>query len=136
MSELDLRGLLLALTEQQVDFVVIGGVAVAAHGYVRATADLDLVPDPAVANADRLARALASLGASLPQTDGRPFIAAGDVTALKRRRNMTLETSQGGLDIVQQAPGVPSFSELARDASRRSCWASRSRSPRSITCAR
>jgi len=116
VSDLDLRGLLATLTEQNVDFVVIGGVAVAAHGYVRATADLDVVPDPSSANADRLARALASLEATLPQSGGRSFIAAGDVTALKRRRNMTLETNHGGIDIVQQAPGVPSFPALAESA--------------------
>lgn len=116
MSPFDLRSLLAALAEQEVDFVVIGGVAVAAHGYVRATADLDVVPDPSSANADRLARALDSMDAKLPQAEGRSFIPAGDVAALKRRRNMTLETNHGGLDIIQQAPGVPSFSQLSESA--------------------
>lgn len=45
MSALDLRSLLALLHEREVCFVVIGGVAVAAHGYVRGTADLDLVAD-------------------------------------------------------------------------------------------
>jgi len=38
--------LLLALRHASVRFVVIGGVAVGVHGYVRATKDLDIVPDP------------------------------------------------------------------------------------------
>lgn len=116
MSALDLRALLSALNEHEVEFVVIGGVAVGAHGYVRATEDLDLVPEPSAANAERLARALARLGATLPTAEGRPFRAAGDVAALKRRRNLTLDTRHGGLDVVQRAPGVPSFAALASRA--------------------
>lgn len=116
MSALDLRGLLATLTEHEVEFVVIGAVAVAAHGYVRATADLDLVPEPSAANADRLARALASLNATLPKAEGRQFVAAGDVALLKRRQNVTLETDLGGLDIVQRVPGIPSFSALSEVA--------------------
>ena len=37
--------LLLALTGAQVEFIVIGGVAVGVHGFTRATKDLDIVPD-------------------------------------------------------------------------------------------
>lgn len=116
MSVLDLRALLQALGDHKVRFVVIGGVAVGAHGYVRSTADLDIVPDPSSENADRLARALAALEASLPMDGGRPFIPAGDVSSLTRRRNMTLETRAGPLDVVQRATGVPSFEQLDRDA--------------------
>jgi hypothetical protein len=46
--------LLLALTDADVEFVVIGGVAVGVHGFVRATRDLDVVPDPAPENLVRL----------------------------------------------------------------------------------
>lgn len=116
MTVLDLRALLQVLDDHSVRFVVIGGVAVGAHGYVRSTQDLDIVPEPSKENADRLARALAALESSLPLDDGRPFQPAGDVVALTRRRNMTLETRAGALDVVQRANGVPSFDELARDA--------------------
>ena len=46
MSVLDLRALLSALDERGVGFVAIGGVAVGAHGYVRATQNLGLVRSP------------------------------------------------------------------------------------------
>ncbi|HEV3070495.1 MAG TPA: hypothetical protein VGY76_03605 [Solirubrobacteraceae bacterium] len=55
--------LLFALCEAQVQFVVIGGVAVGVHGFVRATEDLDIVPDPAPENLARLARLLQELKA-------------------------------------------------------------------------
>ena len=51
--------LLVALTDANVEFVVIGGVAVGVHGFVRATKDLDIVPDPALENLTRLAKLLA-----------------------------------------------------------------------------
>ena len=66
MTEFDLRALLELLREEGVDFVVIGGVAVAAHGFVRGTEDLDLVPDPDPANLQRLASALDRLDSTRP----------------------------------------------------------------------
>jgi hypothetical protein len=48
--------LLLALTRAQIGFIVIGGVAVGVHGFVRATKNLDIVPDPSPENLARLAR--------------------------------------------------------------------------------
>jgi hypothetical protein len=42
----DLAGLASALNAGEVRFIVIGAVAVAAHGHIRATPDLDIVPEP------------------------------------------------------------------------------------------
>ena len=58
MSDFDLRALLEALYGHGIDFVVIGGVAVGAHGFIRGTEDLDIVPDPDADNLKRLAEAL------------------------------------------------------------------------------
>ena len=116
MSEFDLRSLLQELHDRDVRFIVIGGVAVGAHGYVRATADLDLVPDPDPANLDRLVKALDSLGATLPTAGGRQFDPGGDAGVIRRGGNVTADTKFGGLDIVQLAEGVPGYSQLDRDA--------------------
>jgi len=61
LREFDLRSLLEALNEAEVDFVVIGGVAVGAHGFIRGTEDLDVVPDPDPDNLSRLSIALDKL---------------------------------------------------------------------------
>lgn len=42
--ELDIEGILEALVEANVEFLLIGGVAVGFHGYVRATKDVDVGP--------------------------------------------------------------------------------------------
>jgi hypothetical protein len=116
MSELDLRALLAALHAGQVRFVVIGGVAVAAHGYLRATDDLDVVPDPDLGNLMRLSNALVMLEGTLPRAGGRHFDPARDAQQLRRGRSLTLDTVHGGLDVVQRVPNAPSFEDLDRDA--------------------
>jgi hypothetical protein len=61
----DLAGLLRALVDGDVEFVTIGGIAMAAHRVVRATEDVDIVPEPSAANLTRLADTLVALDARL-----------------------------------------------------------------------
>lgn len=61
----DFRDLLVCLADAKADFVVVGGHAVAAHGHVRATKDLDVLVRPTPENAVRVYRALAAFGAPL-----------------------------------------------------------------------
>ncbi len=111
----DLAGLVGVLADYRVRYVVIGGVAVAAHGYVRATEDVDLVPDPDRDNLDRLGNALVSLDAGLSADPARG-IGPAERQALYRGRNLTLTTRLGDIDVVQRLPGVPGYAELAADA--------------------
>jgi len=116
LREFDLRSLLAALHEHGVDFVVIGGVAVGAHGYIRGTEDLDVVPDPSPENLDRLAGVLEELDSTLPTVDGRRFDPRTDTQVVRRGGNVTAETKFGGLDVVQRALGVPGYDSLSEDA--------------------
>ncbi len=116
MSALDLRSLLELLHTREVRFVVIGGVAVAAHGYIRGTADLDLVPDPDPENLKRVVEVLEELEATLPTAGSRRFNRTSDAGVVRRGGNVTADTNFGGLDLVQRAKGVPSYSQLDADA--------------------
>jgi hypothetical protein len=108
---LDLAGLLRALVDGDVRFVVIGGVAVAAHAVVRATEDIDLVPDPDAGNIGRLIDVLEGLDARLLLNPERGI--DSDVAgALLSGRNLTVTTRLGDLDIVQRLAGVPPFDGL------------------------
>lgn len=60
----DIERVLAALNQAQVRYLVAGGVAVVLHGYLRTTADLDLVVQLEPDNTRRALRALASLGYS------------------------------------------------------------------------
>ena len=51
--------LLALLAEQEVRYVIIGGVAAIVHGASRATFDIDIVPEWTTENLDRLAGLLA-----------------------------------------------------------------------------
>ena len=58
----NVRQIFAALNDARVDYVVVGGLAVILHGYLRATADLDLAIGLSPDNAKRGMRALASIG--------------------------------------------------------------------------
>lgn len=107
----DLHGLLRALADERVNFVVIGGVAVAVHGFVRATEDIDFVPAPDQDNLDRLVNALLRLDARLTLRPAREP-GADERRALYQGGNVSLSTRLGEVDIVQRLPGVPSFAAL------------------------
>lgn len=111
----DLGGLIGALVRQEVRFVVIGGVAVAAQGFIRATEDVDLVPDPQAHNLDQLVNVLVSLGGRLTRNPDRELDA--EVRAsLYRGRGLSVTTRFGDVDVVQRLPGVPSYADLHADA--------------------
>lgn len=113
----DLAGLVRALNDGGVRFVVIGGVAVAAHGHIRATEDLDVVPDPDRENLDRLGNTLVKLNGRLAANPERGI--DPDVRqALYQGRNVTLTTALGDLDVIQRLPGIPSWPALAEAAAR------------------
>jgi predicted nucleotidyltransferase len=109
----DPREILLALAEHGVDFVVVGGVAVQAHGHGRSTRDLDVIPRSDLLNLSRLGEALAALGARLVRTDQPVDIT--DPHLLKRAPLLPLITVHGRLDLldVTLTDGAPrSYDEL------------------------
>lgn len=61
----DFRDLLLEFNAAGVEFLVVGAHALAAHGHVRATKDLDLWIRPSDTNAPRVLAALTRFGAPL-----------------------------------------------------------------------
>lgn len=59
----DFKDLFAELNAHEVEFLVVGAHALAAHGYVRATKDLDVWVRPNRENAGRIIRALQAFGA-------------------------------------------------------------------------
>jgi hypothetical protein len=115
--ELQVSALLGRLTGAGVDFVVIGGVAVIAHGYERNTKDLDICYSPECANLDALAGVLLDIGARLRGIDEEiPFVA--DARTLLRTQMLTLDTSEGGLGLLVDPSGSPGYRLLKAHAER------------------
>lgn len=61
----DYRDMLLALSQEKVEFLVVGAYALAAHGHLRATIDIDIWVRPSILNAEAVMRAINSFGAPL-----------------------------------------------------------------------
>ena len=115
--ELRISSLLHRLAGAQVDFVVVGGVAVIAHGYERNTNDLDICYSPASANLEALGGMLVQLGARLRGIEEDvPFIP--DARALCRTQILTLDTPDGGLDLLVEPEGSPGYAALKAQAER------------------
>jgi predicted nucleotidyltransferase len=104
-------GLLARLADAGVDFVVIGAIAVIAHGHVRTTRDLDITYATEQSNLDSLGRVLVDLDARLRGVaEVVPFVPDG--RALRGAEILTLETMQGALDLLATPPGAPPYAEL------------------------
>ncbi|HKO29075.1 MAG TPA: hypothetical protein VJU80_16575 [Solirubrobacteraceae bacterium] len=103
---IDAAAILRVLAAHQVDYVVIGGLAVQAHGHPRTTQDLDLVPGPTPDNRRRLLAALTELGA-------RPVGArAPGPLSIPETGVLELDTDAGGIDIHAAPPGAAPYAEL------------------------
>ncbi len=113
--ELRLRELLERLTKGGVDFVVIGGVAVIMQASPRFTKDLDICFSPERENLERLAAVLTEVGAKLRGVDeDLPFVP--DARTLRQTQILTLTTADGGLDLLVEPDGAPSYPALRRRA--------------------
>jgi hypothetical protein len=103
--------MLRGLAASEVRFVVIGGLAAAAHGSAHVTNDLDLCYDAAEDNVGRLAALLASWKAYPRGVEpGLPFFM--DVRTFRTTPVMTLRTSEGDLDVLDRVTGLGAFADL------------------------
>jgi predicted nucleotidyltransferase len=112
---LRLRELLARLDAAGVRFVLVGGLAVNAWGYLRATRDVDLVPDPAAENLARLDELLKQLDGKVDV--GGKLLDPGAISTFLRSGDRTLVVTElGDVDVLQGLPQVPPFSKLDAEA--------------------
>jgi hypothetical protein len=122
----DFEGLLAALSDHKVDFVVIGGVALVVQGSARTTADLDICYSRDPENLKRLADALA---ARKPTLRGAPpdLPFRWDARTLSMGLNFTLETDLGWIDLLGEVTGVGSYAEVSAAANDMDLYGRRAR---------
>lgn len=112
---LRLRELLRRLVEAEIAFVLVGGLAVNAWGYLRATRDLDVVPDPDRDNLEMLDSLLQELGGRV-DVGGQLLDSSSISTFLKTGDRTLVLTDLGQIDVLQGLPQVPRFEELEKQA--------------------
>ncbi len=104
--------LLKRLVAHGVDFVVVGGIAMVGHGSARVTQDLDICYATDAGNLDALGAALAALGAKLRGVEEDvPFLP--DARALRRTTILTLDTSDGPIDLLVRPVGFAGLRDVA-----------------------
>jgi hypothetical protein len=75
----DFKEFLKLLNSHQVEYLLVGGYAVAYHGYPRATADMDVWVASHPQNAERLVAALKEFGFDLPDLSPALFLKEGQI---------------------------------------------------------
>lgn len=98
----DLREFIVLLNSLKVDYLIVGGHAVAFHGYPRFTGDIDFFVRPTLENAERLVSVLRAFGFTdpglVPETFSQP------------RKVVQLGVPPNRIDLLTRIDGV-SFEE-------------------------
>lgn len=114
---LNLGELIAVLARNDVDYVVIGGVATQVHGHRRTTMDLDLTPDPDPENLRRLGAALTELGARPVDGMEEGEISVADPERLAIAAIVpALHTQYGQIHILKEPKGARPFDEMRERA--------------------
>ena len=82
MVNRDYRDLFAAFNAQKVEFLIVGAYALAVHGHVRATKDLDVWVRPTNDNAERVFLAVNAFGAATEQLAAEDFARPGTIVQL------------------------------------------------------
>jgi hypothetical protein len=112
LSEPAFDELLRRLTRAEVEFVVVGGLALNAWGVVRGTKDVDVVIATDPDNIKRVAAVAVEAGGRVHQGEALLGTTFSIAAALASGEQVAIETDLGRLDVVQGLDGVPSFEEL------------------------
>ena len=113
----DFATLIRLLSENEVEFIIVGGAAATAHGSARLTLDLDVVYSRSARNIERTVEALRSIQPYLRGAPpGLPF--KWSIETIQKGLNFTLTTKLGALDLLGEIVGGGSYEQLLPDAIR------------------
>lgn len=128
MLNRDYKDMLHALCDENVRFLLVDAYAMAAHGYPRATMDIDIWVMPSPGNADAVLRALRRFGAPLYNLTREDLVAEGTIFQIGvTPRRIDIITAASGLrfdeafersmavDIEGIEVRVPSIQDLIRN---------------------
>ena len=104
-----------ALTNEEVDFVVVGGLAISAHSTGYITTDLDFCYLRTLENLKRIVNALAPFKPRFRHfPDNLPFI--WDERTLQGGTNFTLVTTIGDIDLLGEVAGVGDYEAVRKES--------------------
>lgn len=97
-----LQELFRSFQENDVKYVVIGGIAVILHGVPRATFDLDVLIEATPDNVDRLLKALLDAGLGTAALTTVEAVLAKEITVFEDRLRIDVQTATPGI-VFQEA---------------------------------
>ena len=106
MLNKDYKEMLQLLLQEQVDFILVGAYALGAHGYPRATGDIDIWVKADEINSINIYKALEKFGTPVDQIKMNDFASEGIV--------FQIGVTPRRIDIITQIDGV-SFDEADED---------------------
>jgi predicted nucleotidyltransferase len=108
----DFVEMLRALSDAGVEFLVVGAHAVAAHGFVRATKDIDIWINPTPENVSRVWRALTEFGAPMEQISRDDLVTPGNIYQIGVEPiRIDILTTVAGVDFASAWQNRISFDE-------------------------
>jgi predicted nucleotidyltransferase len=109
----EFRELIRILSDAQVEFIIVGGVAAFAHGSARVTQDVDVVYRRTPENLKRLVAALQPYN-PYPRgaPEGLPF--KWDERTIQLGVNFTLRTTLGFIDLLGEITAGGSYDDVVR----------------------
>ena len=102
----DMKDLLRIFNRNQVSYAVCGGFAVASHGFVRMTLDLDLLIDPSPENAANVLKSLEEFGFGSAGIELRHLTAPSTAITLGMQPNQ--------IDLLTKMSSAPTADVLSR----------------------
>ena len=110
----DFATLIRLLSENEVEFIIVGGAAATAHGSARLTLDLDIVYKRSPRNIESVVNALRRTQPYLRGAPpGLPF--EWSVETIQKGLNFTLTTTLGVLDLLGEIVGGGGYEQLLPD---------------------
>ncbi len=109
----DFKLLLSKLSENDFDFIVIGGFAAAAYGSSFVTSDLDVCAILKPDNIEKLRKALSDIHPKHRIANNKPSF-LDTPKSIEGINNLYLQTDAGILDLLSNVTGVGDFEELSK----------------------
>lgn len=111
------RELIRRLQDEQVDFVIVGGVAATLYGAMEPTRDLDVCIHPTEETWGRVARVLQGINPRYALTpDKRSFVPR--IEELRTFKNLYALTDLGRIDFIGEVPPLGDLERIASTAQR------------------
>lgn len=110
----DPQEMIARLVAEEVDFVIIGGVATTLQGAEIPTLDLDIVYERSRENLERLAASLRSINVRLRGAEDVPLRV--DAVLLSNGKVWTFSSPIGAIDCLARPAGAPAYEQLKAHA--------------------